>query len=231
MNRIRENIEKHLNIWYAGILVIILLAILSFIYISSDNREYNKFKFNENLDKMAFEINDTTITLKEAAYYILVIESNINAVAIQYDSDNPRAYWNIYMNDGGNRSNFLSGQAKEDAMAACIRDGIYYIEAQKAGIELSEEEGKQCIEDALSQEKLLTGKQLEVTRYEYEDMYYIIKKIAIIKKYMAVLMEEGYSEEELDVGGEYYEELKESYDIVINDEIWEEISLGELTIN
>lgn len=231
MNRIKKSINEHLNVWCAATVGIIVLAVLAFVYMTSDNREYNKFKFNEHLDETAFEINEMKITLKEAAYYIMVIESNVNAAAIEYNPDNPYEYWNVYMNDGEGRSNFLSRQAKEDAMDSCIRDGVYYIEAVNAGIELNDREKEKCAEDAAEQEKQLTGKQIEVTEYEYKDMYSIIEKIAVIKKYMVKLMDEGYSEEELDVGGEYYENVKAAYDIEINEDMWENISLGRLTIN
>lgn len=231
MNRIRKSIQKHLNVWYAVTVCIIILAILTIIYMTSGNREYNKFNFTESLDETAFEINDTKITLKEAAYYIMVIESNVHGAAIEYNTNNPREYWNVYLNDGEGNSNFLSGQAKEDAMNACIRDGIYYIEALNAGITLSDEEKKQCAEDASEEEKLLTGKQVQVTQYEYKDMYHIIEKIALVKKYVNTLMEKGYTAEQLDFGGEYYEELKKGYDVKINEEMWENISLGKLTIN
>lgn len=230
IEKIKLGIQQHMSIWYLIPILIIIGSITAFFVIDAQRRVRNEFVFNEHLGEMAFMVNDTEITLREAAYYILVIESNVNATALEYNENNPVAYWNIYLNDGEN-SNFLRDQAKEDTMNACIRDGIYYNEALSAGIELSDEEEKECSDNAYEQEKTLTGKQQQVTGYDYGDMYEMLRKIAINKKYMSILMDEGYTEEQLDVGGEYYEELKMKYEIEVNEELWENVNLGRLTIN
>ena len=221
---------KDLSKWYLIAIVAIIISVAAFFGIRSENKKNNAFVFQDNLEENVITIDDTNIKLKEAAYYIMVIESNVNEFAIEYNTENPFAYWNVYLNNVTN-SNFLRTEAKQNALDACIRDGIYYKEAMKKGIELDEKEKKQCTEDANSQYKILTGKQQQVTSYELSDMYRIILKIAIIKKYMSILMDEGYTEEELDFGGEYYEDVKSGYNIEINNDIWDEVKLGKLTIN
>lgn len=228
MNRIKKSMENHLDRWIMATVCVIFLCILGFMYVSQGIGE---FIYSEHLEDTAFKVNDSEITLKEASYYVMVIESNINDAALQYNANDPKRYWNIYMNDGENRSNFLCDQAKEDMKASCIRDTVYYMEAQKAGVKLSETERSQVMDDAYEQEKLMTGKMLEVTGYEYTDLCYVLEKIAIVKKYINTLMEKGYTEEQLDVGGEYYEELKSRYSVWENEDMWEEITLGSVTIN
>lgn len=228
MDRIKKSMEKNFDAWLMATVGVIFLCIIGFMYVHSGR---GRFVYSEYLDDAAFKVNDTEITLKEASYYVMVIESNINEAALQYNANDPKRYWNIYMNDGENRSNFLSAQAKEDMKASCIRDAIYYMEAQKAGVSLSKEEKEQVMDDAYEQEKLMTGKMLEVTGYEYSDLCYVMEKIAIVKKYINTLMEKGYTEEQLDVGGEYYEELKGTYSLWENEDIWDEVTLGSVTIN
>ncbi len=230
MNNDKKKKNKDLSKWYLIAIVAIIVSIVAFAVIRSENKKNNAFVFQENLDENVITIDDTNIKLKEAAYYIMVIESNVNEFALEYDTKNPYAYWNLYLNDGTN-SNFLRVEAKQNALDACIRDGIYYEEAKKQGIKLDEKEKKQCGEDAESQFNVLTGKQQQVTSYKLADMYSIIVKIAIIKKYMSILMDEGYTEEELDFGGDYYEDVKSGYNVEINNDIWDEVNLGKLTIN
>ena len=228
MDRIKKNMEKNLDKWIMATIVVIFLCILGFMYVNSGRGE---FIYNEHLEDAAFKVNEREITLKEASYYVMVIESNINEAALQYNVNNPKRYWNIYMNDGENRSNFLCDQAEEDMKASCVRDAIYYMEAQNAGVKLSKQEQSDVMDDAYEQEKLMTGKMLEVTGYEYSDLYQIMEKIAIVKKYVNTLMEKGYTEEQLDVGGEYYEELKSGYSVWVNEDMWEKITLGSVTVN
>lgn len=229
IKKVKESMERNTTNWIIVTMFVIVLTILAFVYLVSVSKR--EFLFNDHLSDMAFEINEDVITLKEASYYILVIEASVNEAAMEYNSDNVLQYWNLYLNDGKDESSFLRTQAKKDAMDACVRDAIYYREAQKTGIELDKNEEKQCIEEAREKEKQLTGKQMEVTGYEYRDLYMAIKKIAIVKKHITQLMNEGYSEEELDVGGEYYEKMLKKYDITVNSDLWEKITLGDLTIN
>ena len=229
IKKIKESMRKNTVNWCVITIFIIVLSVLAFVYLSSDKRI--EFVFSEHLDETAFEINGECITLKYAAYYLMVIETNVNEAALEYNADNPIEYWNLYLNDGKEESNFLRTQAKQDAMDACIRDVIYYNEALTEGIVLDRSEEKECSKDAYEQERLLTGKQVNVTEYDNSDLYDAIRRTAIIKKYMTKLMDEGYSEEELDVGGEYYQKIKEQYDVKVNDDLWEKITLGELTIN
>lgn len=214
--------------WYLAAVIIIVMCIMGFLYLSQGRGE---FIYQEHLQDAAFKVNGQEITLKEASYYIMVIESNVNGFAVQYDAGFPKRYWNVYLNDGGNRSNFLNDQAEEDTKKACIRDAIYYNEAVNAGIELDASEEKKVMEDAFEQESLMTGKMLEKTRYEYSDLCDAIRRIAIIKKYMTELMKRGYTQDELDFGGSYYESVEKGYDIWTNDELWDEITLGSVTIN
>lgn len=229
--KVKEKIEKHINVWYLITIIIIIVTIVLFFVLRSIDKQNKAFVFNEHLDDTAISVGTTDISLREAAYYIIIMESSVNETAMQYNENSPFYYWNIYMNDGKDKSNFLRTQAKEEVINICIRDEIYYQEAKKTGVVLDEEEVKKCTDDANIQERALTGKQIDVTKYEYRDVYKAINKIYIIKKYISMLMDEGYTEEELELDGDYYEKLKANYDIDIKEEIWNEITLGELTVN
>lgn len=228
MNRIKQSMENHTDVWLTVTVGIIFLCLLGFMYVRQGTGE---FIYSDHLEETVFKVDNREITLKEVSYYVMVIESNINDAALQYNPKDPKRYWNIYMNDGENRSNFLCDQAKEDMILSYIRDAIYYAEAQNAGIKLSEQERTDVMNDAYEQEKHMTGKMLDVTGYEYADFCQAIERIAIVKKYVNTLMEKGYTEEQLDIGGEYYEELRGRYYVWENEDVWEKINLGSVTIN
>ena len=56
------------------------------------------------------------------------------------------------------------------------------------------------------------------------------KKLYLASKYVNTLTEEGYKMEELELEGSYYKELVSSYNIEVNDEVWDKVVLGELSI-
>jgi hypothetical protein len=58
-----------------------------------------------------------------------------------------------------------------------------------------------------------------------------MEKLYISSKYVGQLKESGISMEELDYKGKYYLELKDEYSYIIEEKVWDEIKLGELTVD
>ena len=230
LEKIKNSIQKNTMAWSTIAISVIVLSVLFFLYLNSDGFEGNKFRYEDHLEDVLVTINDEKVTLKDMSYYIIVIESNLNAQAVAINPDNPKKYWNTPLNNG-EEAGFLCDQAKKDTMDACIRDIIYSEEANKAGIELTEDEIRACEEDAKEQEKAMTGQAIEVTKYEYKDVYDAVYRTHILKKYMTMLMSEGYAESELDVDGAYYNQIKATYNIEVNEELWGNVTLGQVTIN
>ncbi len=208
----------------------ILFSIAAFFVIDTEHRKDEVTHYKDYIDKVAITIIDDEtkieMTFKEAAYYIMVAESNHELQAIKYNETFPHQYWNIHIGD-----RTMSEIIKEDILVALIRDMIYYNEAQKAGYELSEEALLECSLQAQDEYGAMTGKQFEATQYELEDYYNVIVKINLVKYYMTILMEEGYTEEELSVDGEYYQKTSEKYEVTKAEDIWKVISIGSITIN
>lgn len=230
LKKLEGSMKKNIMAWSSICIFVIVISLLFLVYLNSDGYEGNKFVFEEHLADTLVTVGEEDVTLKDACYYIVVIESNLNAQAMALDPDNPQRYWNTPMNNG-EEAGYLSSQAKKDTMDACIRDHIYFKEAIEAGIELTQEETKLCEEDAKDQEKAMTGEAFEVTGYQYQDIYKAVYRTHILKKYMTSLMQKGYKEEELDFDGEYYNQVKKAYNIDINEELWEKVKLGKVTVN
>lgn len=210
--------------------ITIVLSLCAFLCIYYSNKK-NDFVFNEHLNDIALEVSDgenvMEISFQEIAYYIINVEGDIDDMAHQYNSDNLNAYWNVKLGKGV----YTTRQyAKDLVIDKCVMDNVYYIEAVKNGITLTEEEEKLAGEDARLILKNLTSRQMDVSDYAYEDLYKIMEKLYITSKYVNSLLKDGYTMKELELKGSYYEELKKSYSYKV-DELWEQVKLGNLTVN
>lgn len=208
------------------IIVLSLCAILCIYY----GKKKDDFIFNEHLDEKVLTVNDSEytqeITLRELGYYIINVEGDIDDMAHQFNSDNLNAYWNVKLDKGLYTTRKY---AKDLVIDKCVMDNIYYIEAIKNNVTLTEREEELASEDARLILKNLTSRQMDAMDYSYEDLYNIMIKLYITSKYVNGLVEDGYTMEEIELKGSYYEELKKDYSYKVDD-IWESVKLGNLTV-
>ncbi len=194
------------------------------------------FVYEKDLAEPIVTIDKTVITLKEISYYIMEVENTGDEFARVYNPDNPAEYWGLYMNEEI-RSGYISDLARTAALDYCIRDNIYYLEAVKAGVELTDEEQENVRLDAEEYYAQMTQRQREVTQLVTQDLELILEKVTLTQKYMVQLssQEDGSVLEAVtlhyDVGGDYYEDLKGSYTIKVNERIWAQVRPGHITIN
>lgn len=236
---VEENNKRRVIImskWNNRITVVCILSIaicvcaFLFIYYGNKNEEYD---YNEHLDEHVIKVSDDkgmvepiVVNLQEMAYYIMNVEGDIQQMACQYDSEHPEKYWLIRIESTYDMKDY----AKDLAYDSCVRDTIYYMEALKAGVELTKEEQELAANDAKIIMENLTGKQMELSDYTQDVLYSLEKKLYLASKYVNTLTEEGYKMEELELEGSYYKELVSSYNIEVNDEVWDKVVLGELSI-
>lgn len=212
------------------LVLFVLIAVYTIYHIMT------AFVYEEDLAEPIVTIDTTVVTLKEISYYIIEVENTGDAFARVYDPDNPVEYWGLYMNEEI-RSGYVSDLARAAALDYCIRDNIYYLEAVKAGVELTGEEQESVRADAEEYYAQMTQRQREVTQLVTQDLELILEKVTLTQKYMVQLSsQDDVSVLEAvtlhyDVGGDYYEDLKGSYTIKINERIWEQVSPGHVTIN
>lgn len=194
------------------------------------------FVYEEDLAEPIVTIDGMVVTLKEISYYIMEVENTGDAFARVYNPDNPVEYWGLYMNEEI-RSGYVSDLARTAALDYCIRDNIYYLEAVRAGVELTDEEQESVRADAEDYYAQMTKRQREVTQLVTQDLELILEKVTLTQKYMVQLSsQDDVSVLEAvtlhyDVGGDYYENLIKSYTIDINKRIWKQVHPGHVTIN
>ena len=46
-----------------------------------------------------------------------------------------------------------------------------------------------------------------------------------------MLSENGYTNEELELKGTYYEKLREQYSISVNEKLWDKVKFGNITLD
>jgi hypothetical protein len=226
------------------IVVSIMLILLGTAFGVLVYRHYHSFKYSKSLDEILVTISDNNITLREMSYYVIKVENEGNEAALIYDSKNPTSYWACYMNDEFKRSGFVTELAKLSAMDCCIRDNIYYQEAMKTGYSLSDEEISDIRYSGEEEYNHMTKRQKDTCGLNPELVGDIKVKEETAHSYIRYLS--GlYDEDEIidnakvignvsslyDIGGEYYESLKESYNVQINQELWDKVRIGFVTIN
>lgn len=210
--------------------LLIIFSIVLLFVINSQNKVKNSFIFNEHLNDtfITMDNEDTSysISLKELSYYVLVMEAFVNNTASLYDPSNTNKFWNLYL-----ENTFVSTIAKDTSIDMCIRDNIYYNEAIASDFDLDETELLQVSDEASNIYYNLTGKQVDATELTLNDIYNIRYKIILATKYITYLMKNNeFTEKELNINGSYYESLYKKYNVDIDDN-WDEISLGNITVD
>lgn len=231
-----EQRKWHLKPEIKGILIF-GLALFSLMTVVTIYHLKTVFIYEDDLAEPIVTIDGTVVTLKEISYYIMEVENTGDEFARVYNPDNPIEYWGLFMNEETS-AGYVSDLARTVALDYCIRDNIYYLEAVRAGVELTDEEQESVRSDAENYYAQMTERQREVTQLVKEDLELIIEKVTLTQKYMIQLslQEEDASVLEAvalhyDVGGDYYESLKDSYAIKVNERIWDQVHPGHITIN
>lgn len=181
----------------------------------------------DNKEKVILTIDDREITLGDLAYYIYSVEQLVQQQAYVYDKDDPTLYWKLYTN-----GKFLKLLAKDMCLERAERDFILAAEADNKGIKLSEEQtegARYFAEETFSDIDSTIINRLGLT----QDMLTETILRAQLAEYYAktIVEEESLAEDDLKVGGSYYNVLKDKHNIEVKEDEWEEIEFGKITVN
>lgn len=232
MLRIRDNIPKadHKN---AKIVATGVLIFLIGVGIFSIYRVANIFDFTKSLGDVAYTFKDREIYLSEVAYYIMIEEESVNETALEYDPEKPKAYWNLHISQ-----TFVSEEAARTAREYSIRDQIYSLEAAKMGIKLTKEEVDEIQMKAEIIKDDMTEKQHKVLRLTKDQIQKALTQKALSDQYVLALSEKNHIKKEekvlsayYGINSNYFKDLKKKYHVEINEKMWNEISLGDISIN
>lgn len=194
-----------------------------------------KTELKEYILEKAFTIGDEIIDVKEASYYIMEREYYYNEIAKKESPGAPEKYWNDYLFAAGT---LFKTWVKNQCFDICVCDNVYYQEAIKNGFELELADQVEAYNDAEELYENMTDKQRTQTGLSLDDIYAIMLKVKYRSCYVKNLMEtvdlSAYGENPqnaFEINGEYYNELIKNYNIIVNEDVWDKIELGNLTIN
>ena len=222
----RKTHEKLNNAITVICILAIMISILAVVLITKDRFGKKPFSYPDSLGKTVIRVDDDEVTLKEISYYILVAETNVNAAAQEYNSNNMEAYWNMNLHP-----KYVRSHIRELIIDACTRDNVYYQEALTAGYTLDDAMKQEIRENAVEEMNKLTDSQRQYLQYTEEDMITVLTKIYYARWYVTDLMNQGYTQEELDIDGSYYNKVQKKYKIKVYNSLWEKVQIGNVTIN
>ncbi len=169
------------------------------------------------------------LTLNDLAYYVWKVERDGDIRAQAYDATDPKKYWNLFLNDEGDQSGYMSDLGRKAVVDYAVRDAIYGCEAQKAGFSLTEEQEKKAVLEADRYFLDQSPKAAEALQLSREELIESVKKETLAREYMLYLHDHG--KQDIDVGSAGYEALRASYLVSENTDIIKGIRIGYVTIN
>ena len=142
-----------------------------------------------------------------------------------------------YGSPGNSESGYITDIARRTAIDFCVRDNIYALEAEKAGLVLTDEEMEDLRYDAEQFYVKVSVKGRENTHIDVLSIEKAMRTERLAYKYIMQLAnedEEGVLQSvvlKYNVGGLYYEALKNDYNIKIENTILNEVNFGFVSIN
>jgi len=227
-NEIGKIDRKNARIVIGGAIIFILIVGAIGIV-----RFRNAFDFTKELTEVAYTYKNQEVLLSEVAYYIMIEEETVNDVALEYDPENPNTYWNLHISQ-----TFVSEEAAKTAREYSIRDQLYSIEAKAVGVKLAPEEMKDIKTKAKAMIQDMTEKQSSVLQLREKQIEEALIQNLLADKLVLFLAEKNQVEKSekvlsayYGINSKYFQELKKTYQVKINKELWKQISLGDISIN
>lgn len=224
-------VNKKNNIIKAICIIFIIVSILVFLAIF-----YGKdavFIYQDHLKERVLTISNIdapdrqeTVSLQEMTYYIINVEGDFHDAAMKFNSKYPEKYWLVKVKPMYNMRDY----AKDLSVDSCVRDNIYYMEAVNYGLKLTDEEIELAERDTRTILENISSKQMDVSEFSFEVVFNIEEKLYMASKYVNMLVEQGYTMDELELEGSYYKQLLQQYNVNTNDKLWDRVKLGSLTI-
>lgn len=200
-------------------------------------KEQNVFKYREHLEENAVIIDGTGVSFCNMAYYIAMVEQELQSMAIAYNPANPEEFWNVHFKDLEN-SAFTSTYAKNIVEELCVYDYVMEQEAIKNGFSLTEEQQKECKRLAVDFYYRMSYEGTENTGITIENLQPMIERNELVKNYVLNVAEEIKAQDEkadvsgLNYDGDYYNTtIKPQYKVEFNTGSWAQVKLGTITVN
>lgn len=186
-----------------------------------------QFSYKEHLEDTVFELDGEQYTLEQINYYIAVQEREVEKQAQVYNPDNTLEYWNIHTN-----REYIRNSSKEAVLDTAIHHMLLSTEAKEKGITLTKDEEQLAQSSASDLSYDLEDWQKERAGITDEILYEMADKTALAEKYQTILAEENKKNYgSYDYSGKSYKEMLKEHNLVVNEKLWDEVLIGEVTLN
>ncbi len=222
MNRIFEVIKTY-KLTFLLLIVFIIMGTVA----ADTRKSREELIYNESLDMVVATVEDEEITLREFAIYVAHQEASVQEQAIVYDSEDTRAYWNIYT-DG----TYISHAARNEAMSMAIHDELLYQLSEDLDILFTDEEMQKLnndVDDFWSD--LVDEEKEQRLGISKEDVYNAMYKIACAQKAQLIYASmNGVDYEAFDFYKEGFLEFLEDYEYKVDDRVLNRLDFGDITL-
>ncbi len=211
------------------IAAVIGLLLVSAVMISVAFRigESKQFSYKDHLKDTVFELDGEKYTLEQMNYYIAVQEREVEQQAQVYNPENTVQYWNIHTN-----RQYIRKTSKEAVLDTAIHHMLLSREAQENGIELTKDEEELAQSNASDLSYDLEDWQKERAGITEEELCVMARKTVLAEKYQRILAEENQKNYgSYDYSGKSYKKMLKKHDLVIHDKLWDEVLIGEVTLD
>lgn len=177
-------------------------------------------KITLKADSTVVSVGETTITLDEMMYHVLLAKMQGELYASFLGEDD---FWKKEYEP----SVTMADQMKQFALDNAIKYEILYKMAEKEGYSLTEEELLICEDQAMDIEKTIPENELQALGLTDELIKEIQKKISLSTKYyedylLTLSADEKEAQQRFE---EKYKELKKEYQVKVNDSVWEKVDI------
>lgn len=183
--------------------------------------------YGDHLDDVAVTVDGNEVTFRDLAFYILYEERVVEEQARIYNPDSTKDYWNLHTNDS-----FIQMEAKDVIMGMAVHDQLFYELAVENQMDtLTEDEERELAFSQTDFWEDLLDIQWKKLPCDEDTINAQIRKAAIAEKYQNYLAErDGPSQAAYKYDGYYYEQIEKEHDIEINDRLWDNFVVGDITL-
>ena len=135
-----------------------------------------------------------TVYMKDAVYSNYQVENQYNQYSSIYQQMYGKTYWEMEDVDGKGRNG--ASAAKKQVMDSLKQREILYMEAQKRGYSLTDEEIKKTEENVATTVKNFTDAQKQMDGLDEKTLKSEFKKNALVEKFRQILIKESGIDEE-----------------------------------
>lgn len=211
---------------YVTVILVVLVILTGMeAYRTYTNRQ--GLVYAESLSEAAVTVDGKELTLFDMAFYVAYQEKEVQKDAVIYNKEKPYRYWNAHTN-----GQFVRRVAEQAVVDMAVHDEIFYQMAEQAELELDETEETYLANEVYDFCSDVTKEQLAQLGVTAADMEAAMRKIALANKYQSILSQmEEVDYTEYNYTESAYQKLLEEHEIIINENIWDRISVGNITVN